>query len=347
MRLFYLINEPFEGYQTGYRSALNKLIHDGVISSVQYFSFIPKEKELGWNNCLNILKKRIIDFAPNIILVAHISKNHFISYDFINEINNRLFIKPIWVYDERDVYGYFIKPLSRKILKFASHCDLVTLVTYGKMKKRFEDYGAKKVVYLPHVYDYNFGTPWHPTQNRRFDIIMIANRLRSKIPFKSMPGIKEREEIVKKFSKVFGNKFAVFGRGWDKFPGNMGPINFFDQEKILRSSLLSIGMDHFPKYEGYYSDRLPIAIVSGVPHLTYRIKGVDKLFKDKEHVFYYESIEQAIGIAKNLLMKDKKELNIFGANASKYVKEYFSEDKRFAKMINIIKENILLDKKHE
>jgi len=345
MKLFYLINEPFEGYQTGYRSALNKLVHDGVLSSVDYFSFIPKAKEFGsWEKTLEILKNQIIDFSPNIILVAHISQYYFIPKKFIEELNSRLLIKPIWVYDERDVFGYFSKPLSRNVLKFASFCDLVAVCTYGKMKQRFENYGAKKVVYLPNAYDYNFGTSWSPTQDRKFDIIMIANRLRSKIPFKSMPGVKEREEIVKKFSKKFGNKFAVFGNGWSGYPNSMGPINFFDQEKFLRNSWLSIGFDHFYKYEGYYSDRLPIAIVSGVPHLTYRTKGVDKLFKDKEHVFYYESIEEAIELARFLLNKDKNELNAFGENASKYVKANFSEYTRFLKMINLIKENFLTDR---
>jgi spore maturation protein CgeB len=84
--------------------------------------------------------------------------------------------------------------------------------------------------------------------------------------------------------------------------------------------------------------------VSGVPHLTYRVKGVDNLFKDKEHVFYYESIEEAIELARFLLNKNKNELNEFGENASKYVKANFSEYTRYLKMINLIKENFLTDR---
>jgi len=338
MRLFYLINEPFDGYQTGYRKALSELIKEGVLSDINYYSFLPKfHDNQNWQTTISDIKTKIKLFYPDIILVAHLNKKTPISRSDYEEINSILNKKPIWIYDERDVYGYLRKPLPKSILNFAANCDLVTLVTNGKMMKRFKDAGAKNVLYLPHAFDANFGTEWNPSKKRKYDIIMIANRSRSRIPFKSMPGVKEREELVRKFAAIFGEKFAVFGKGWDGFLGNKGPINFFEQEKVLRQSWLSIGWDHFYKLEGYYSDRLPIALVSGVPHLTYRTPGVDTLFQDKKHIYFFENVEQAVNIAKELLSKDKNELNKIGQTASEFVKNNFSECKRLKKMIEFTK----------
>jgi hypothetical protein len=340
LKLFYLINEPFEGYQTGYRQAFEALKMEGIVSSIYFYSFYPKEKELGsWEKTLTDIEEKIIGFQPHIILIAHLAKHHKIPQNFISDVDKNFVQKPKWIYDERDAFGFFIKPLSKNTLKFAANCDLVVLANYGTMMDRFKNSGAQFIAYLPQSYDFNFGTEWVPTRTREFDIIMIANRSSSRIPFKSMPGIKEREQIVLKFAKQFGSKFAIFGKGWDNFPCNKGPINFFDQEKILRKSWLSIGMDHFYKYDGYYSDRLPIALVSGVPHITYETPGLEKLFIDKSHLFYYKNTEEALSLAVSLLQKPKNELIEFGREARSYIIDRFSETTRFKKIINLIINN--------
>lgn len=268
-------------------------------------------------------------------MVAHLGDKQ-ITKRVINYINLSLAKKPIWIYDERDVYGYIRKPLPKTVLKFASYCDLVCVCNFGTMMKRFIKNGSRRIEYLPHCYDYNFGSEWNPTFVREFDIIMIANRSKSKIPFLSMPGIKEREQIVLKFAKQFGSKFAIFGKGWDKFPCNKGPINFFDQEKILRNSWLSIGMDHFYTYDGYYSDRLPIALVSGIPHLTYKTPGVDKLFEDKKDLFFFETTEEALSLTQQLLKLPKEELIEMGQVTRKKFLDSLSEVTRYKKMFNMV-----------
>lgn len=63
IKLFYLINEPFEGYQSGYRKALLKLKEDGFFREIFFFSFYAIEKELGnWNNVIDKMISSIIEF---------------------------------------------------------------------------------------------------------------------------------------------------------------------------------------------------------------------------------------------------------------------------------------------
>ncbi len=172
---------------------------------------------------------------------------------------------------------------------------------------------------------------------------MIANRNKSKIPFKSMPGIKQREIIVKKFFKEFGEKFAVFGKGWDGFTCAKGYINFFDQEKVIRESWLTIGIDHFYNYDGYYSDRLPISLVSGVIHLTYKTPGLEKIFTDKEDLFFWNDPDEAILIAKQLLNIPKKDLIEMGMKVRNKYLEVLFEKNRFIKMFSLLESNFYYD----
>jgi hypothetical protein len=335
-KLYYLINEPFEGYQTGYRKALEEVKQQKLIDDVKYFSFFSKEKTLGsWGETLRIIHDEIISYQPSIILIAHLSGHQFISKSVVLDINRSLPKKPVWVYDERDVYGVIRKHLSLNVLRFASYCDLVTLCTYGSMARRFRRWGSMNTVYLPHAYDSNFGTPWVPTAERKYDVILIANRVPSRVPFLSMPGVREREKIVRIFSRTFGQRFAVFGRGWNGWSSEMGPTDFFEQERLARTSWLTIGMDHFYDYAGYFSDRLPIALVSGVPHLTYRAPGLDKLFVDKQHLFYFSNPEEAVRIATELLDGPKERLMRFGETARAYVIRQYSESRRFTKIIEL------------
>jgi len=152
-----------------------------------------------------------------------------------------------------------------------------------------------------------------------------------------MPGIKEREQIVLKFAKEFGEKFAVFGKGWEDYPCNKGPINFFDQEKILRKSWLSVGMDHFYTYKGYFSDRLPIALVSGIPHITFKTPGLNEMFIDKQHLFFFNEPEEALSLSIALLKRPKSELIEIGQNARSFAMKNYSEIDRFKKILKLLK----------
>jgi len=339
IKLFYLINEPFEGYQTGYRKALLELKQDQIIRDVLFFSGYALEKQLGsWNSVLNKMVDSVLTYKPDIILVAHLSDQP-ISRKIIDYINRSLPKRPIWIYDERDVYGYIRKPLPKSVLKFAAHCDLVTICTYGNMMNRFKKSGAKRVEFLPHVYDYNFGTEWEPTLERKFDVIMLANLHKSRIPLLSMPGIKEREVLVKIFASKFGERFGIFGSGWDKFPTAQGSVNFFEQEAINRNSWITLGMDHFYKYNGYYSDRLPIALISGVVHITYKTPGLEKIFEDKKDLFFFNTPIEALSIAEQLLKLPKEELIELGLNSKRKFLTSLSEVTRFKKMFNMANNN--------
>jgi len=338
MRFFSVINEPVEGFQVGIRGALRKKVDMGVVEDVEFFSFLVEERKLGnWKRVLDKLSIRIKDFQPTIILFSHTGKRFF-PEEFFSRIIENNSCQPVLAYDERDVYGYIRKPLPQGAMQLAKKMDVIFLVAAGQFADRFRKLECKKVIFLPHVGNtIQFGSSWIPSMKREFDIVLIANFHPSKIPFMSMPGVKERKKLVSVFSKEFGDRFAVFGKGWEWCQANRGPIPFEEQENILRKSWLSIGLDHFSSYEFYFSDRLPIALLSEVVHLTKWNKGLENLFVDNKHCVFFESIEESLQKAHVLLGKPREELLVMGKNGADWARKYFTEDKRMELMIEQMK----------
>lgn len=340
MRLLYLPNEVIDGDQVGPRHSLSLLLQNGDLDQVTTFSFLVEEKKLGdWSLVLEKLFGLIKDTLPDLILVQHIGKNQITKAD-VNKIKD--FYDgppPIIAYDERDVYGYIRKPLPSSVLEFARNCDAVFLVAAGNFADRFRKAGCKNVYYLPHVAsDVTFGKPWIPSMERKYDVIMIGHRVSSRISLLEMPGVKEREELARKLSIKFGERFAIFGNGWEEYPNSKGPVNFVDQEKIARQSWISLGHDHFYNLEGYFSNRLPIALFSGVPYICRKTPGLENILTDGHHCRFFNSIDEGVQICEELLQMPKEELIKLGMRGSIFAKKYLNEDVRMARLVELLKE---------
>lgn len=343
MRLLYLPNEIYEGQQIGYRRALCKLVDSNHLSAVKFFSFQAQARLRKWELVLSDLIACIEDFKPTHILFGNTSKYDF-GESFFKSVKNVLGYDPQYVMDQRDAFGRFAKPIPSSMLRLAAQCQHVFLVTDGGyMWSVFKKHVKGQLHYLGHVADIErlrIGANDELSfRELDFDIVMIANFSPSKIPFKSMPGVKERLRIASHLYEIYGDRFAVFGTGWRNYPFAWGPIAFEDQIRVLEKSRMSIGMDHFYDYSKYYSDRLPIALFSKKPHISYRTPGVDALFKENEEVIYFSSLNELIQKIDFVLEPVNKTIvNKLTDTAYNKVVTYYNEDARMSRLVNIISE---------
>lgn len=345
IRLFHLLNEVNEGDQVGPRDSAFKLLKQNKIHGYYPFSFLVEEKKTSnWENVLQEIINKIIEFKPNIILASHIG-NHFFPEWFFSHLESGLGYKPLYAYDERDVFGIIRKPVPKAVIQYLRKCDAIFLVATGDYAKRLKKYTKGVVYYLPNVVSLKtFDKSWKPTYDRLFDVVMIANNYSSKLPLLSMPGVNDRKILANKLHSKFGDKFGLFGSGWEGKAKNLGPIKFNDQVEIIRHSWLSIGYDHFPDYDLYFSNRLPIAMISGVLHVTKKKPGLENLFTDFKHCVFFDTVEEAIDLCATLIKLPKTDLIKMGEFGSDLIRNKFTEDIRFEKMINKL-ENIGLMKK--
>ncbi len=337
MRLLYLPNEPVLGWQVGARAALGALRRCGTLSDLQIYSFLQQPPARARDEILALCDEA----APDAVLFTKIG--YFPLDDRWLEALRRTRNNPLLIYYDGDIYGRVFKRLTAETRTMCRHADLVLLCGLGENARRFESAGARHIGYLPHnVSLAQFGGAWTPTATRTLDVVVIGNRIRGRvalqerIPWARMPGAFEREQVVRQLGDVFGARFAVYGTGWDGFVGNRGPVAFARQHEVLRESWLSVGYDHFPGTPMYFSDRLPISLLSGVAHAVHYHPGYESWFQNGRELLWARTIDELVELARDALGRGRSYLDALGARGHQFAQERLSSEVVFAGVVATI-----------
>lgn len=315
MIILNLLNGP-EGCQIGIEDGFQSLKDSGMISNVYNFYLKAHIDKKGLSDTLSTVYEMAKTLAVEVVIVYHLSNCH-IPKDFFLKLKN-LPSKPTLVYDEHDGYERFRKPFSQPMKTAISEAHIISLCGLGSIVKMIEKKHRPKVVYTPHhTTIQRFDLGWQPTLKRKYDVLLIGNKLTSRIPFKRLSGAKIRKDLVRQLGECFGDRFAVYGNGWEGFIGNKGPLDFEKQFDAIRESWLTVGVDHCTGMSYYFSDRLPISMCSGVAHICHYHIGYELLFKYANELLWFKAPNEAIDIIKVTLSKGTSHLITLGENGRK------------------------------
>ncbi|GAB4470766.1 MAG: hypothetical protein OHK0057_13730 [Thermoflexibacter sp.] len=342
MKLLYLPNESAldnKRMQIGARKAFQKLLEKGELSELEIFSYIFETKQHGLEASKGKIIQLVEQFQPNIIFWQHVE--HFdITEDFIGKIKNTA-SKPKLVYHEADPYTRHIKKINGNMKIMFRNSDAVFMVGIGIFAELAREAGAKRVYFSPHNFDnIRSGTDWTPTLQRENDLVMIANAMGYvRIPGRYFPGSQHRKELGKKLSKLFRKRFALYGKGWQGLEASRGQLPFDQQENAIRSAWVSINWDHFDEVPFYFSNRLPISLAAGVPHITSWHPGYDIIFKEcKGGLYTAKTVDEAVEIAQYLLSQPKEFLIEEGQKGKDFVFKHLEADIVYSNIIKKVKE---------
>jgi spore maturation protein CgeB len=335
MKLLVMLNENSAGAHDDVYRAIDNCIHKGIISEKYIYPFLAKlsvgakEKEV-LNEILNFCKS----YLPDLILWMHTGKFN-ISKNIIREIRN-LKSGPIMGYWDGDIYQSLFQSVPNEVLNLSAECDVIFLQGFGDMSRKMEAKGCKDIRFVPAFGDEK---RFYPIKNskKEYDIVMIGNYITSRNPFRiTLPGTKFRKEIADAFSERYGNKFAVFGNNW-KGSYAKGIVPYFEQHKIYSKSRVAFSINsNSGKY--YFSDRLPIAMLAGIPIIQNYEEGFDELFKDCKELRIFKSIEEVLLHCEELLNKSEHERREIGCKLNYYAMKKFTAKFAFQYMIIVLKE---------
>jgi hypothetical protein len=231
----------------------------------------------------------------------------------------------VLLYHEGDVYGRRVKPLPAPVRALAAAADVVSLVGLGELAALFRAHGARRVVLAPHSFDSRRSDrPWSPTQDRRLDALMIGNRITSRLPWRRMPGARQRQQLARTLHTRLGTRFAVHGANWGDAPFARGSLPFDRQEDAIRQAWLTVSWDHFDQVPYYFSDRLPIAMVAGVLHLTNRQPGYEHWFPRDCGLLHAATVNELADLVDDMLSRPRSELMALGERARAFARERLS-----------------------
>jgi hypothetical protein len=322
LRLLYLPNEVYEGNQSGVRTALGRLAQGGALDAFLTVALEAEAARTSAGTAMRYMLEQAAEFQPQGVLWQHIS-----SFPVVGRILNdvlSLKSRPVLGYHEGDAWGRWYKPITSSMQLVTRHADVVFLSGLGSLSREFRRAGARRIMWSPSAGDtdrFELDVPADVTHNREFDIVMIGNRATSRIPMHRMPGAATRERLVSRLTSEFGDRFRVYGEGWDKYASAGGPVPYNEQGRVNQRAWISVSWDHFPRIPYYFSDRLPTSLLSSVPHVTNSQPGYQHLFPEGCGVYHTPTIDDMVDCLRWLLCQPPSWLVSLGKQAQSFARE--------------------------
>jgi hypothetical protein len=335
-RLLYLPNEGVEGDQFGFRAAVNDAVRVGLLAAAEVFSPLARLRAgVAQETMRGDLHRHAAVFKPTIILVQHPAGTGLRSTDFarLKQAGDQALL----AYHEDDPYSRIRQPLPPEARAAARACDVAYTCGTGRFPAVLRRFGSGDVRYSRHCFDETrFPVDVGPAAGvPRWDCVMIANRNHSLRPWRVLPGARQRIDLVDRLTARFGSRFAVFGSGWIS-PSAAGPVGYDQQHAILKQARVSVNWDHFPTEPMYYSDRLPISLAAGVPHVTTWHEGYADLFgaPARSGLFWAPSVKRLVSVVEDLVQRPAVELEMLGKAAATFASAHLSQSAEYRRLLS-------------
>ena len=133
----------------------------------------------------------------------------------------------------------------------------------------------------------------------------------------AFPMSKMRREIVQYLDANYGNRFGVFGRGWDNSKSNMNDFPIM-QAATYRAAKVAINCNHFD-CERYNSDRLLRILGCEAMCLSYKHREMEKDFEEGTHLAYFSNLNE-LGTKLNFYLEHEEDRRKIAKNGQLFVR---------------------------
>jgi hypothetical protein len=147
--------------------------------------------------------------------------------------------------------------------------------------------------------------------------VFIGNSLTRFGRISRMPGAVARAGMVRGLERS-GLRFRLYGHGW-RSASAKGQLPREQQIPAIQQALMSANWDHYPTYESYFSDRLPISLLAGRVHVTTYHPGLEWLPGPDDGLFMEKSVSAVLDRVQELARRPADELIALGQAARRRV----------------------------
>ncbi|MEV0090190.1 hypothetical protein [Streptomyces sp. NPDC050738] len=230
---------------------------------------------------------------------------------------------------EGDAWGGITKPLRERNLAWMRCADEVYSVAMGPQAALLRRACKRPVRYVPNTAPRHFIDDHrdHPPNG----VALIGKRL-TYLGVELIPGDRERYALARELQQLPGTRISLYGSGW-RGPAARGPVPFHDQLAVMRQALITVGWNRYRDHTGYFSDRLPIALCAGRPHVGSRHPGLDWLPGPDRGLHLMDSPRAAADRVRDLLTQDPGELLDTAAQLSRWAAESLTETQALLHML--------------
>lgn len=344
MRWLYIPNERTEGDQIGPRKAFEALHASGELSAYQAYSYLVRDKQVASHaDALVEMLAVASEFRPDVIFIQRTTDGYPMDREYLRQLKGVPGSPRLVLYEE-DAYGHLIKRIDATMRNVMSESDMTILSGTGYMLDLAHRAGARNIRFALHSYDdVRFDTPWEPTRTRQWDAVMIANlTCLKRIPFLFMPGGRSRKQAARRLHRYLGERFALFGggQGWDGEPYCRGRIAYDKQGETIRNAWMSVNWGLYDSISMYCSDRLPISLACGVPHIANYQPGYEHIYMNVPGLFIVKTPAEVADVAVYLMSLPVDERIDLGLKAADFARRHLNATTVYANIVGMVREQL-------
>ncbi|TKA11620.1 glycosyltransferase family protein [Actinacidiphila oryziradicis] len=282
-------------------------------------------RETDRETALHIMRRTARKVAPDLVFVQ--SPHGFPwTAEVVGALLGDIGSPPV-VYWEGDAWGGR-KQLNASSAAWLSHADHVFSVAIGEQAALLGRYARAAVRYVPnvlpsHLMDADGESVPEPGQ-ATLDVALIGSCYVRFGILERVDGAGERHRLTRRLCSLPNCRVALYGHGW-RGPAAQGPVAYNRQPAALRNARISVGWDHYRRYTGYFSDRLPISMYAGRVHVSSRPPEAAWLPDRDSGLHLVDSPAEAVDRVRELLLGDPRELHAAGLRAHRWVRDRLTD----------------------
>jgi spore maturation protein CgeB len=248
----------------------------------------------------NILAEQIEPYHPHIVLLLGMK---YITAETIRVIRA---IAPKAIVVGRDEDPFPEKNPAR--LAIAKETDIVITTSGGRFLQTYKDAGVPRCAFIPNACDPDIQYRYDVEEKWKTDIIFTGKAEHRRLGSKGKDNL-DRYGLVQRLAQMPNAKiYGCFGN-----PRVEGIETFY----AISGAKIGLSINIVNDVRLYHSDRLANYVSCGTFTLAKRVPGTDLLFKDGEHLKYFDTIDEFFELADWYLKHDRQREEIAMAGMQK------------------------------
>jgi glycosyltransferase involved in cell wall biosynthesis len=342
MKLLVLLQGRKLSDHPGIVDAFDRLKKEGVLYAYEVLPYFGIEEHQGWDYFWDhaLIRAKVIE--ADMVYFHHFHSPTIPDpTKFILNIQN-LKKNPTIFVSCGD--AFFQNPFGKrypKSFRITSSLANITFITsMGRSANAIYNWGGRNIVLAPNgCFPNRFCSeiPKKSSANKDFDVIFIGSYLSPRNFLSNhFHSNTKRKAMIDILAKRYGNRFGLFGNGWNGYSCWHGYVHFNEQHKICRKGHVVFG-----GYPGslnlyYSSNRVYNQISSGVPFVDFHVTGMERILRDDDHWFLFKNKDELIQKIDAILDEDIVIRSERAKRAAKYIRDKHTQYHRMKFVVQTV-----------
>ncbi len=331
--------------QPGYSQGFERLVAEGVLEAHRGIPFHGRVEESGWPVLWEEAHTAAREMDADAVFLQFLHGPSWILGPDPSvgiERLKRLPSAPSVFTSLGDAFGLWSRTVPTCYRVASRLADVNFLSGMGYLARHLARQGARNLVLMPNgCCQVRFSAALDETKySPDFDVVFIGNNgSYTKNPLTCFFWTtRRRREFVARVTKRYGRRFGLFGWGWTGNRSWQGYIHYDRQHSAYHRSAVVLGGIPGAFHDYYTSDRVFIAVASGIPFVDHEVAGVDFLLRPGRDWWLATDIRGMIRWCDQLLSLSQEERLRLGGCAREHVLAFHTQYHRCREMVEIVRD---------